>query len=183
MSTQTGTMTADELWRLPDDGARRELLDGRLRVMAPAGFEHGRVAGEVLGLLREHVRRLQLGITPAAETGFVIGHDPDTVRAPDAAFVAKERYAAIGPTEHYWPEAPGFAVEVVSPGDTEAEVEAKAHAWLDAGTKAVLVLDPARRAATVYRGRDDVRTYGRTDAVDLADAVPGWKLTLSELFG
>ena len=176
-------MTADELWKLPDDGMRRELLEGRLRVMAPAGFEHGRVALDLAALLREHVRKMGLGVTSAAETGFVIARDPDTVRAPDAAFVTKERYAAIGATEHYWPEAPGFAAEVLSPGDTVAEVESKAFAWLDAGTKAVLVLDPGRRTATVYRGRDDVRGYGRTDTVDLADAVPGWKLALEELFG
>lgn len=63
------------------------------------------------------------------------------------------------------------------------EVESKAFAWLDAGTSAVLVLDPARRTAAVYRGRDDVRGYDRTDTVDLADAVPGWKLALPQLFG
>jgi Uma2 family endonuclease len=176
-------MTADELWMLPDDGMRHELLAGRLTVMEPTGFEHGRVACDVLVLLREHVGNLDLGVASAAETGFVIGRDPDTVRAPDAAFVTKERYDAIGRTERFWPEAPAFAAEVLSPGDTTAEVQAKAFAWLDAGTRAVLVLDPAERTAIVYRRRDDVRSYERTDVVDLADAVPGWRLSLPELFG
>jgi Uma2 family endonuclease len=176
-------MTADELWMLPDDGMRHELLAGRLTVMEPTGFEHGRVAGNVFGLLREHVRDRDLGVTSAAETGFVIGRNPDTVRAPDAAFVTKERYEALGSTDRFWPEAPAFSVEVLSPGDTAAEVQAKAFAWLDAGTKAVLVLDPATRTATVYRRRDDIRSYERTDVVDLADAVPGWRLSLRELFG
>jgi Uma2 family endonuclease len=176
-------MTADELWMLPDDGKRHELLAGRLTVMEPTGAEHGLVAGDVFGLLREHVRNLDLGIAFAAETGFVIGHNPDTVRAPDAAFVAKERYDAIGSTDRFWPEAPAFAAEVLSPGDTKAEVKSKAFDWLDAGTKAVLVVDPAKRTATVYRRRDDIRSYERTDVVDLADAVPGWRLSLRELFG
>lgn len=174
-------MTADELLRLPDDGMRHELLDGRLRVMAPTGAEHGIVAGDVGGLLRAHVRSHELGVVLAAETGFVLGRDPDTVRAPDAAFVTQERYAAIGSTERHWPEAPAFAAEVVSPGDTAAEVEGKAHAWLAAGTRAVLVIDPRTRTATVYRGGDDVRVYTRAETVDLADAVPGWRLALPEL--
>ena len=47
----------------------------------------------------------------------------------------------------------------------------------------LLVPDPATRTATVYRCRDDIRPYERTDVVDLADAVPGWRLSLPELFG
>ena len=129
MSTRAATMTADELWMLPDDGMRHELLAGRLTVMEPTGFEHGRVAGDVFGLLREHVRDRDLGVTSAAETGFVIGRNPDTVRAPDAAFVTKQRYEALGSTDRFWPEAPAFSVEVLSPGDTTAEVQAKAFAW------------------------------------------------------
>jgi hypothetical protein len=72
---------------------------------------------------------------------------------------------------------------VLSPGDTPAEVQATAFAWLDVGTKAVLVLAPATRTATVSRRRDDIRSYERTDVVDLADAVPGCRLSLRELFG
>jgi Uma2 family endonuclease len=176
-------MTADELWMLPDDGMRHELLAGRLTAMEPTGAEHGRVAGDVFGLLREHVRNSDLGVTFAAETGFVIGRDPDTVRAPDAAFVTKERYAALGPTPRFWPEAPAFAAEVLSPGDSAAEVASKAFAWLDAGTKTVLVVDPGQSTATVYRSREDIQTFEHTDTIDLTDTVPGWRLTLSELFG
>src|ERR1700741_2507215 len=137
MSTRAGTMTADELWMLPDDGKRHELLAGRLTVMEPTGAEHGLVAGGVFGLMREHGGSLDLGVAFAAETGFVIGRTPDTVRAPDAAFVTKERYEALGSTDRFWPEAPAFSVEVLSPGDTTAEVQAEAFAWLDAGTTAV----------------------------------------------
>jgi Uma2 family endonuclease len=182
MSTGTATMTADELWKLPDDGMRRELVRGELREMMPPGFQHGRVAMRLGVLLDAHVRENGLGETVAAETGFFIERDPDTVRAPDAAFVSRERYGKLGPTKRYWPEAPDFAAEVVSPEDTFREVEEKALQWLDAGTKAVLVVDPARRTATVYRGRQDVRVFEGDQPIDLADAVPGWQPKLSELF-
>jgi Uma2 family endonuclease len=182
MSTETATMTAGELWKLPDNGMRRELVRGELREMTPAGFDHGRVAGKVFKQLASHVEDEALGETTAAETGFFIGRDPDTVRAPDAAFVSRERYEAHGPTKRFWPEAPDFAAEVVSPEDTFREVEEKALQWLDAGTKAVLVVDPARRTATVYRSRENVHVYEEDETIDLDDAVPGWRPSLADLF-
>lgn len=175
-------MSADELWRLPDDGMRRELVEGELRVMTPAGFEHGRVAWALAGLLFEHVGRAGSGAGVGAETGFLLARDPDTVRAPDAAYISDERLEAVGRTERYWPGPPDLAAEVISPEDSFGEVEAKAFQWLDAGCKAVLVLDPSRRAATVYRSREDVRAFEGSATVDLSDAVPGWKLSLADVF-
>jgi Uma2 family endonuclease len=177
------TTSAEELWHLPDDGQRRELVEGQLHMMAPAGFEHGRVASTANWLLSSHVRPAGIGVTLGAETGFVLASDPDTVRAPDAAFVARARADAIGRTEKYWPGAPDFAVEVVSPGDSFGEVEAKALGWLDAGTTAVLVLDPPRHSATVYRARGDVSVYNEDEEIDLGDAVPGWRVAVADFFG
>jgi len=184
MTAHAPTITsAEELWRLPDDGQRRELVEGQLRVMVPAGFEHGRVASTANWLLSVHVRSAGLGVTLGAETGFVLASDPDTVRAPDVAFIAQARADAVGRTERYWPGAPDFAVEVVSPGDGFGEVEAKALGWLAAGTTAVLVLDPARRSATVYRARGDVRVYDGDEEIDLSDTVLGWQVVVSDFFG
>jgi len=167
---------------MPDDGMRHELVLGELRMMPPPGFEHGRVAATVGRMLGEHVHRTGSGVTVAAETGFLLTSDPDTVRAPDAAFVRKERAEKVGRTERYWPGAPDLAVEVVSSGDSFREVQDKALAWLAAGTIAVLVLDPAKRAATVYRAQGDAHVHGAEDTVDLSDAVPGFVVAVAELF-
>src|SRR5688572_12113848 len=61
MATSQRLMTADELLRLPDDGCRHELVEGELRTMAPAGFEHGAIAVRVLASLYAHVRAARLG--------------------------------------------------------------------------------------------------------------------------
>lgn len=183
MAVRAPATTAEELWNLPDDGLRRELVEGELRVMAPPpGAEHGRVAATVAGLLFTHVRHTSGGVTFAAETGFLLARDPDTVRAPDVAFVVAERAEAVGRTDKYWPGAPDFVAEVISPGDTFAEVEAKALGWLEAGTSVVLVLDPARHTATAYRGQGDVRIYKGDAVLDLSDAVPGWRVALADFF-
>lgn len=132
--------TADELLCMPDDGMRHELVRGEVRTITPAGAEHGRLAARAARLLDAHVEGNGSGVVFSAETGFVLASDPDTVRAPDAAFVRKKRAEEIGRTEKYWPGAPDFAVEIVSPNDTFHEVQDKALEWLAAGTTAVLVL-------------------------------------------
>jgi Uma2 family endonuclease len=181
-TTTTGESTADDLWSLPDDGMRSELVEGRIHLMAPPGAEHGRVAANVHGLLFAQIRETDAGVTFAAETGFLLARDPDTVRAPDAAFVSRARADAVGRTERYWPGAPDFAAEVISPSDSFAAVEAKALGWLAGGTKVVLILDPARCTATVYRRPDDVRLHSGDDLLDLSDAVPGWRVALADFF-
>jgi Uma2 family endonuclease len=88
VTTQVQLTTADELLRYPDDGFRYELVKGELKKMAPAGNEHGSLAALFTGLLVPYVRAQKLGKVYAAETGFKLSSDPDTVRAPDVAFIS-----------------------------------------------------------------------------------------------
>ena len=108
-------VTVDELLRMPNDGFRYELVQGELRRMNPAGNEHGRVAMNVGISLGTYVKAHDLDAVYAAETGFKLATDPDTIRAPDVAFVSRSRVEAIGDMEGFWPEAPDLAVEVVLP--------------------------------------------------------------------
>jgi Uma2 family endonuclease len=116
-------MTAQELLGLPDDGKRYELVKGELRETIPAGVRHGSVAARLTALLGQHVRAESLGIVLAAESGFTISRGPDTVRAPDTSFVARERVPGGGPPEGYWDLAPDLVVEAVSSNDTASEVQ------------------------------------------------------------
>jgi Uma2 family endonuclease len=181
MSAHAVVTTADELLKLPDgEGKRYELVEGRLCVMCTAGFEHGRVAATAGYLLDSHVHTTGSGVTLGAGTGFVLARDPDTVRAPDAAFVSNARVEAVGITPGFWPGgAPDLAIEVVSPEDSRPYVRAKALSWLDAGAITVVVLNPRSQAATVYRTGGDIRSF--TDGeLDLSDAVPGWRVAVAD---
>lgn len=184
MAIQEKQITAEDLLHMSDDGSRHELVRGELRKMAPAGSEHGYIALNVGSELRNFVRANGLGRVYAAETGFKLASDPDTVRAPDVAFVSRERVEAAGDVKGYWPGAPDLAVEVVSPGDTHTQVVEKALSWLDAGTRMVFAVEPGQRAVTVFRSREDIRILvaGAGDELDGADVVPGWKLPLPEVF-
>lgn len=181
-AVQFERVTAEELLAMPDDGLRRELIDGEVLVTPPPGEEHGVVAARMLIKLGSHVLAHNLGIVHAAETGFRIGSDPDTVLAPDAAFVSRERVERAAVGKGYRAGAPDLAVEVVSPSDSFVDVEAKVARWLEAGCRMVIVINPARRAATVYRSRDEIALLTESDVLDGGDVVPGWSLPLRELF-
>lgn len=175
------SVTADELLAMPDDGVLCELVNGELTGTPLLGEEHGVIAAEILIRLGSHVVAHGLG-TVYARAGFHISAAPDTVLAPDAAFVSRERIEQVAISRGYRTGAPDLAVEVVSPGDSFVEVEAKVARWLSAGCRMVIVVNPARRAATVYRSRDDIALLTEGDVLDGGDVVPGWTLPLRELF-
>jgi Uma2 family endonuclease len=177
----TRLLTAEDLLAMPGDG-RRELVEGVLHEMPPAGGDHGALASEIDGLLREY-RQAEGGRTFAAETGFVLGRDPYTIRAPDAAYVTEEGARRVGSSPGYWPGAPDLAVEVVSPSDTYTRLHEKALAWLAAGAGVVLVVDPAARHVTRYRAADDVVVLADEQAVDCAPAMPGFTPPAAALLG
>ena len=176
-------VTAEELLLMPDDGVRRELVLGEVREMAPAGSVHGRIILNITTPLDRHVRENGLGLMFAAETGFKISGNPDTVRAPDAAFVRRERVEEVGEVEGYWPGAPDLAVEVVSPSDPYAGVEEKVATWLEAGTRTVVVIEPRTRTVTVRPSRTEIRLLAEGDTLDLGDVVPGWTMPIVDIFG
>lgn len=129
--------TANDLLRMRDDGFRYELVRGELRKMSPSGHKHGRFAGNITASLGPHAVTNKLGRVYVADAGFLLSTDPDTVRAPDVAFVSQKRLDEVGEVEGYWPGAPDLVVEVISPNDIYAEVEEKVSDWLFAGTRMV----------------------------------------------
>ena len=182
MSTITQLLTADDLWRLPDDGMRHELVQGELRTMAPGGSEHGAINMDLAGLLWNFVRKHKLGRIFSADTGFVLASNPDTVRAPDVAFVSAARLAALGMPQKFWPGAPDLAVETISPSDTLQAVEEKVDEWLAAGTALVWIINPKRKRVTVYRAPRSVTILTADDELDGQDVVPGFKCRVADLF-
>ncbi|MGB7325525.1 MAG: Uma2 family endonuclease [Rubripirellula sp.] len=181
------TVTAEDLFRFPADGFRYELVNGSLRMMSPAGGRHGRIAVQIAWLLKNHVHADQVGVVFAAETGFRISSDPDTVLAPDVAYVERSRYEALDETTSYLPIAPDLVIEVLSPfvnqpSDRFAAVESKALAWLDASSKLVLLVDPDSEVVHAYRSRKQIEIFQAHETIDCSDAVAGWTLVVADVF-
>lgn len=183
MSTTLQSVTAADLWCLPADGCRYELIRGELRQIAPAGPIHGRLAMRIAAHLFQYVEAHHLGTVYAAETGFLLAQDPDTVRAPDVAFVSRQRLEAVGEIDGYWPGAPDVAIEVISPSDRYIDVEDKVVEWLEAGSRMVIVVNPRHQSITVYHSHTDVVRLTEEDILDGGESVPGWQLPVKEVFG
>ncbi|MFN8634532.1 MAG: Uma2 family endonuclease [Chloroflexota bacterium] len=183
MAVNTKLMTADELFRLPDDGNRHELVRGELRTMPPGGMEQGERSSVLDGSLGLHVRTHRLGRVFTNEPGFVLETNPDTVRAPDIAFIRRERIDQTGvPRGYYRGGAPDLAVEVISPNDLYTEVDEKVAEWLEHGTLVVFVVNPRRRVVAVHRPGRPVDILGMDDTLTAEDVVPGWSLAVRDLF-
>jgi len=173
-------MTADELLRthLPDKHV--ELVRGVLLVKEPPGFVHGEITARLTKVLMNHVDARDLGMVLAAETGFKLTSDPDTVRAPDIAFIRRERLPDPRPIG-YAELAPDLVVEVLSPNDRPGEVLAKVADWLSAGTTLVWIVDPGHRIARVYRQDGSESPVGPTEVLSGEDAVPGFSCPLASI--
>ncbi len=180
MATVEQITTAEQLFQASDLG-RCELLRGELVMMSPAGSEHGMIAAAIAAILREYVKSHRLGVVLGAETGFKIASDPDTVRAPDVAFIRTERIGG-GLPKGFFPGAPDLAVEVLSPNDRAGEVFEKVQNWMDAGCIAVWVVDPKTQSVTVYDAGRKATILQSTDSLEGGDLLPGFSIPVAEFF-
>lgn len=175
-------MTAEELEHLylPDKSA--ELVRGRLVVREPPGTKHGEIQAILAYLVTGFVRQHRLGRAFGQDTGFKIGSNPDTVRAPDLAFVSAARASTI-PERGYAALVPDLVVEIVSPEDRPGELLAKVGEWLDAGALLVWVIDPWRREARVHRADGTLAIVGAGDTLKGEGLLPGFQCELAEVLG
>ena len=130
-------VTAEELERFPSDDNRFELVAGHLVPMTPVSFAHGRTVIQFGSLLHEYIRKRKLGVV-VTEVGFILATDPDTVRAPDLAFLRPEHIPTPDP-RGFWSGAPDLAVEVLSPDDRPGEMRLRIDEYLTSGVDAVII--------------------------------------------
>ena len=151
----------------------------------PANAGHGRRARRVERPLEDFVFEHNLGLT-TGEGGYRLRRDPDTVRAPDSAWIAFERLPGGElPDDVYIDAAPNLAVEVVSSSDREIDIDQKVLDWLTAGTERVWVVRPGQKTVTVHRPNGDSHRYPAADVLTSEDAafpVDGFELSAARIF-
>jgi Uma2 family endonuclease len=173
-------LTAEALLLVSVPGKRVELVRGVLVVREPTGLRHGRVTMALARRLADRVEASRLGQVYVGDTGFTLSRGPDTVRAPDIAFIRRDRIPDPEPLG--FPDlAPDLAVEVLSPANRPGEMLAKVADWLSAGTSLVWVIDPERRLVRVYRHDGTEALVSATDALSGDDLLPGFTCPLSAI--
>jgi Uma2 family endonuclease len=183
MSTRPHQLvTAEQFYRLPHDGERQELLRGTVVSEPSPNRTHGRTVARLAALIEPFVRARRLGVVYAADTGFVLARNPDTVRGPDVAFVSEARERRAGAKQPYFPGAPDLAIEVVSPSDRTKEILGKVSDYLSAGSRMVWVVDPASEAVQVFRSPFQPRRLASEDLIEGEDVLPGFSIAVAQIF-
>jgi Uma2 family endonuclease len=180
MATLQHLISAEELFQMPNPG-RCELVRGELIMVSPAGSKHGWIIGNLTILLGHFIKLNKLGGIMGAETGFIISRNPDSVRAPDVAFVSADRLPEMIP-EGFFNGPPDLAVEVLSPSDRASEVQEKIRDWLEAGCRAVWIVDPKTKSVTIYKGAQDIVVLASGDTLTDPQNLPGFTALVSEIF-
>ena len=150
--------------------------------MSPAGHSHGKIVIQLTLPMAQYVRENKLGAIYAAETGFQLSWNPDTVLAPDIAFVRRRRVDQVTEPSGYFPGPPDLAVEVLSPGDRVGEVEEKVAKWLLAGAELVWVVSPKSRIVTVHRSATDIVVLTEKDTLEGGEVIQGFAIQIAEIF-
>ena len=171
-------ITADELEHMPGTDHGCELVKGRLIRMS-VGPDHGRIVVGFASMLHQHVKSRRLGDV-MTEVGFTLEFDPDTVRAPDIAFIRQER--TTRGHRGFLNGGPDLAVEVLSPDDRPGEIREKVDEYLAHGVFGVVVVDPDDRTVAVHRRLTPPATLVEDDELDLDDVVTGFRCRVREIF-
>jgi len=186
-ATETGA-TAEDLIARAGDTWRYELVQGKLVRMPPTGYEHGNVALNLLRAVDGFVEANGLGRVSPPETGFLVSRpgEPDTVLAPDLAFVSAARTPVRGSLDWKgFPRlAPDLVVEIASPSQGQPELAAKARVWLKAGVRLVWIVWPVIHRVDVWQpGVDEpTDTLEDTDQLEGGDVLPGFTCAVARLF-
>lgn len=179
--SESGVMTAEQLEHVDIPGKSTELVRGRLVVSEPPGTFHGKLAGRLLLRVGGFVEAQRLGEVFGQDTGFRIASNPDTVRAPDFAFLGHERLARVA-RRGYAAVAPDLIAEILSPDDRPGDVHDKIGEWLRAGVRLAWEIDPDRRTARVHRPGGSVSLVASHEALDGENVLPGFRCELKDLF-
>lgn len=177
----------DDVWtvqralaELPLD-ARWEIDEGRLEMHEPTASYHGAGLARVTVCLVEFVTAARLGQVLVGDPGFWLARSPDTLRAPDAAFVSNERLAAIPDPEAFAEVAPDLAVEILSPSDRLAAVRRKAAQYIAFGVRSVWIVDPRGRRLEQYLAGGGTSTLQGDESVVEDPVLPGFQCRLADL--
>jgi Uma2 family endonuclease len=153
-------------------------VDGVL-VEKAMGLYESYLSALLIGYLRDHLRTHDVGIVLSSDG--MVRLAPRLVRIPDVSLVSWSRLPGRAiPREPIPSLAPDLAVEVLSPGNTEREMERKLRDYFAAGVRLVWCLDPRARNVRVYRSPDLQEVIGEDGILDGGDVLPGFSLPLSE---
>ena len=176
-----GTATVDDVEHIRSTTGRIcELVDGTL-VEKAVGYFESRLAAVLIHFIERFLDTARLGmvLAPDGTLNILLG----VVRAADVSFISWQRLPGGELPKKPIPNlVPDLAVEVLSKGNTKAEMRRKLHEYFQAGVRLVWLIDPTTRTATVYTTPEQATHVPRDGVLVGGEVLPGFELLLEELF-
>jgi Uma2 family endonuclease len=177
------TWTEAELQSMPDEGYIHELVNGEIVMSPKNNFQHEQVCERLNFALESFNRNHRLGAVFGSNMGFWM--ENRNCRAPDVSFVPKERLLRLGfkpDSKTFFPGAPDLAAEVLSPGNTRAEMDERMADFFASGARIVWIIHPDQQFVEVCHSRTDRRIVGPAGVLDGEDILPGFHFPVADLF-
>ena len=173
-------VTGEALAAMGDIG-RSELVEGKIIMLSPTGWPHGKSERRFGHALGSFVDEHHLGEVLVGEVGIYTRRDPDTVRGADVIFISNERLAQLT-SAGFLDVAPELIVEIMSPDDRWSEVKQKIREYFSIGALLVWVADPSDKTVSVYRSLTEVRVLAESDLLGGEEVLPGFSVSVASLF-
>lgn len=156
--------------------------NGEIIIMAPTGSSTGWFNINISTDLTNWVRKTKLGYVFDSNTGFTLPNN--AVRSPDAAFIKKEEWLKVDPSdrERFAHVCPDFVVELLSKTDDERFIREKMKEWMDNGCQLAWMIDSQKKGTTIYRKNGSMEVKAFDEMLDGEDVLPGFTLDLSKIF-
>jgi len=172
-------VTIDDMYHMPKDGQKYELVDGEV-VVSPAGMHHAEIVTKMVYILATFLEDHPIGKVYGDNVGLIFPNG--NLRSPDVSFVRLEKLPDGKSPVTFGELVPDFAVEVLSPGDRPRLVADKIGEFLECGVPLVWVVDPKSQTVTAYRSLSDIQQFTAKDTIAAEPILPGFTCLVSRFF-
>jgi Uma2 family endonuclease len=185
-ATLTPAMTTEEMLALPSNGVERWLIRGQLREkpMTVRNRWHSRIMVRVAKFLDNWLDQQPEphGAILCGEAGCRLRRDPDTTVGIDVVYISAELAAREAKDTNLIDGVPVLVVEILSPSDTQEQVDEKTDGYLQAGVALVWVIDPHDRTVTIYRPGQEPELVNVRQELSGDPQLPGFHIAVAQLF-
>lgn len=171
-----------EFCQLNRDWRIERSAEGDLEVMVPTGGETSDRNSEINMQLRLWAKRDGVGVAFESNGGFVLPNG--AMRSPDASWARRERLVNLTAEQkkRFLPLCPEFVIELRSPTDPLAPVEAKMREYIENGAQLGWLIDPVERKVHVHKPGEPVKLLDNPGKLSGDPVLSGFVLDLEPIW-
>lgn len=174
-------LTAEEFVK-EYENKHAELVEGVVKELTMPFAKHGYICMEIGALIRNHVKTNDLGRVMGHDSFVKTRSNPDSVRGPNISYYSFERLPKGEIPEGLLSVPPDLVVKVRSPSDGWSEMFIKVGEYISVGVRAVVILDPATKTASVYREDILQQTFRVDEELIIPEVLPSFAVMVRRFF-